>query len=554
MDNSIPFKRNGQLYLPLDLPIEFDFSPECYSMLQLFDKLDYSKFEAKQSNLGRPNATSARVMVELIIYARLIGHYSCRSMKHLKTDVCALWLLDGKKMPDHSTFSRFIDKHKDGIEDLFYQMVKKLYELNEITGESIYQDGTKIESAANKYTFVWRKALSKNTKKCFEHLKILHKEFITLYPNTKCPTLLTEENTLSTMIAIRRFLRTIFSSIDNARYGRGIKTTKELKLFKNIEKYLTTWINYIDNNEIFIEDNNPTNRNSYSKTDRDATFMRVKEDYMRNAQLKPAYNIQNLVDSNYIVSTYCSSDRTDFHTCVPALEKLKKHISIDYKNYCADSGYDCKENYEYLEKHNIKSFIKPANYEQNKKRKNKKDPSRRSNMKYHENIDSYECTQGKYISRRKDLEEKRNKNSREKGYIPKTEQRIYQAFSGCPVCPIRESCMKSTANKFDFKYIKVDSQLDIYRFNTKKNIESNEGKLIRVNRSIQAEGSFALIKNGLLFRRFRTKSYKSVETEWILLSMSANVVRFMHRLEQGLVGTPFEYQCNLEVEKIPRAI
>ena len=554
MNNTIPFTRNGQLYLPLDLPIEFDFSPECYSLLQLLDNLDYSKFEENQSSLGRPNALSAKVMIELIIYARLIGHYSCRSMKHLKTDVCALWLLDGIRLPNHSTFSRFIDKNKKEIEDLFYQMVNKLYELNEITGETIYQDGTKIESSANKYTFVWRTALTKNTKKCFEHLKELHKEFITLYPNTNCPTTLTEENTLSTMIAIRRFLRTIFSSIDDARYGRGIRASKEVKLFRNIEKYLTTWINYIDNNEIFNEANNPTNRNSCSKTDRDATFMRVKEDHMRNAQLKPAYNIQNLVDSNYIVSTYCSSDRTDFHTCVPALEKLKSNIELSYKNYCADAGYDCKENYEYLEKHNIKSFIKPSTYEQNKKRKNKNDPSRRSNMKYHQNIDAYECTQGKYISRRKDLEERRSKNSRKKGYIPKLEQRIYQSFSGCKTCPVREACMKTSANKFDFKKLFVDTQLDIYRINTKKNIESDEGKIIRVNRSIQAEGSFALIKHGLSFRRFKTKSYTSVETEWLLLSMSANIIRFMHRLEQGLIGTPFEYQCNSDIQEIPRAI
>jgi transposase len=554
MDNTIPFNRNGQLYLPLDLPIKFDFSPECYAMLQLLDNLDYSKFEEKQSKLGRPNAASAKVMVELIIYARLIGHYSCRSMKYLKTDLCALWLLDGKSLPDHSTFSRFIDKHKDDIQDLFYQMINRLYELNEITGETIYQDGTKVESVANKYTFVWRKALTKNMEKCFNHLKALHKEFLTLYPNTSCPNKLTEENTLSTMIAIRRFLRTLFVGIDEARHGRGIKSTKEERLFRDIEKYVSKWINYIENNEIFSEKNNPTNRNSYSKTDRSATFMRVKEDHMKNAQLKPAYNIQHLVDSNYIITILCSSDRTDFHTCVPALEKLKRNTSIEYKNYCADAGYDCKENYEYLEKQNIKSFIKPTNYEQNKKRKNKNDPSRRSNMKYIENIDAYECTQGKYIIRRKDLEEKRASNSRKRGYKPKTEQRIYKSFSGCTTCPIRNACMKSSAKRNDFKMMYVDTQLDIYRIETKKNIESDEGKIIRVNRSIQAEGSFALIKDGLSKRRFKTKSYKSVETEWLLFCMSANIVRFKNRLAQGLVGTPFEYQCNPDIEEIPKAI
>ena len=554
MNNIIPFNRNGQLYLPLDLPITFDFSPECYALLQLFDDLDYSKFENKLSNIGRPNALSAKTMMEIILYARLTNHYSCRSMRFLQNDVCALWLLDGKSLPDHSTFSRFIDRHKEDINNLYYQMVLKLYDLGEISGETIFQDGTKVESVANKYTFVWRKAITKNMIKCFAHLEKIHKEFISMYPYTACPEIITEDNAFEVMILIRRILRDIFNGIDGAKHGKGIRTTKEEKIFRKIELYLEKWINYIDSSDIFKEENNPTNRNSYSKTDRDATFMRVKEDHMRNAQLKPAYNIQNLVDSNYIVSTYCSADRNDFHTCVPALEKLKKNIPLDYKNYCADAGYDCKENYEYLENNDIEYFIKPARYEQDKKRKNKNDPSRRSNMEYHENIDAYECTQGRYLSRRVDLEEKRNETIINRGNVPKPEQRIYQSFTGCKTCPVREECMKSAATRYDFKTLRVDTQLDIYRENAKNNIESDKGKLLRLNRSIQAEGSFALLKDGLTLRRFRVMGYKSVETEWMLFCMSANIVRFRNRLAQGKIGTPFEYQCDLEAEEIPRAI
>lgn len=554
MNNTIPFNRNGQLFLPLDLPITFDFSPECYAMLQLFDDLDYSKFENKISNMGRPNSLSAKTMIELILYARLTNHYSCRSMRFLQNDVCALWLLDGKRLPDHSTFSRFIDKYKEEIENLFYQMVLKLYDLGEISGETIYQDGTKVESVANKYTFVWRKTISKNMVKCFVHLENIHKEFISMYPYTNCPKIITEDNAFEVMIFIRRLLRDMFNGIDEAKHGRGIKSTKEEKLFRNIELYLGKWINYIDSTDVFEEKNNPTNRNSYSKTDRDATFMRVKEDHMRNAQLKPAYNIQNLVDSNYIVSTYCSANRTDFHTLVPAYEKLERKTPLRYENYCADAGYDCKENHEYLDKKGIVNFIKPARYEQDKKRKNKNDPSRRSNMKYHENIDAYECTQGRYLSRRVDLEEERNKNIIKRGNIPKLEQRIYQAFTGCKTCPLRKECMKSAATKYNFKTLRVDTQLDIYRANAKENIESDKGKLLRLNRSIQAEGSFALLKDGLTLRRFRVMGYKSVETEWLLFCMSANTVRFRNRLAQGKIGIPFEYQWDLEAEEIPRAI
>jgi transposase len=317
MNIIIPFDRNGQLYLPLDLPITFELSAECCSTLTLLKDLDYSKFEEKLSVMGRPNAASPKQMMELIIYGRLLGYNSCRAFQHLKTDMCAIWILDNKKLPSYSTFDRFIAKYQNEIEQLFYQLTIKLKEFGEIKGETIFQDGTKIESPSNKYTFVWRKALIKNIPKTFEHLKTLYIDFLEMFPESNLTKQLTEENTLSTMIEVRRFLRINFAEIDEAKYGRGIRASKEVKLLRLIEKYIEPWIKYIAYSDTFNK-NNPTERNSFSKTGTDATFMNVK-DYMRNSQLKPAYNIQNLVDSNYIVSTYCSADRTDFHTCVPAL-------------------------------------------------------------------------------------------------------------------------------------------------------------------------------------------------------------------------------------------
>ena len=330
MANLIPFNRNRQLYLSLDVPMTFELSPECYSVLMLLQDLDFSKFEEKKSTIGRPNTAVPRQMMELILYAKILGFNSCRSFKHLNTDLCALWIMDNKPLPSFSTFSRFIHSNEQEIEDLFYQVVMKLYELGEIKGETIHQDGTKIESAANKYTFVWRKAVERFMPKCFKHLERIHSEFIELCSDSSITHTLTEENTLATMVEMRRYLRENVVGIDDARYGRGIKASKEVNIFRMIEKYLASWLQYIAYSDTFYT-NNPTNRNSFSKTDVDATFMHIKEDHMRNAQLKPAYNIQNLVDSNYIVSTYCSADRTDYRTCVPAMDKLRKRIPINYE-------------------------------------------------------------------------------------------------------------------------------------------------------------------------------------------------------------------------------
>ena len=129
-----------------------------------------------------------------------------------------------------------------------------------------------------------------------------------------------------------------------------------------------------------------TGRKSLSKTDEDATFMRMKEDHMRNGQLKAAYNMQNLVQNGYVIAC-------DYRTMIPMLEKLEEG-GFPYDSYCADSGYDIKENYEWLDKHGKKAYIKPQYHDEDKKRKNKRNPSLKCNYAYDENADTFTCMRG----------------------------------------------------------------------------------------------------------------------------------------------------------------
>jgi len=101
----------------------------------------------------------------------------------------------------------------------------------------------------------------------------------------------------------------------------------------------------------------------------------------------------------------------------------------------------------------------------------------------------YECTQGKYLVRRKDFEIKSREYSKMYGYKVKPNQRIYKGFSGCGDCHVRQDRLKSEAKKSDFKRLRVDTHLDIYRLNTLENIKSDKGKIIRINSSIQTQGS-----------------------------------------------------------------
>lgn len=81
-------------------------------------------------------------------------------------------------------------------------------------------------------------------------------------------------------------------------------------------------------------------RNSYSKTDHDATFMRMKEDAMKNGQLKPAYNIQFGVDSEYIVWSTSGPQPTDTTTLIPFLKTLENNTGFKYSKIVADAGYE----------------------------------------------------------------------------------------------------------------------------------------------------------------------------------------------------------------------
>ena len=139
-------------------------------------------------------------------------------------------------------------------------------------------------------------------------------------------------------------------------------------------------------------------RNSYSKTDHDATFMRMKENAMGNGQLKPAFNLQHGVDSEYITWMTIGPKTTDTTTLIPFLKEAEIYLNFKYKNITADAGYESEENYLFLEQNKQLSFIKPANYEISKTRKYKNDIGRIDNMEYNSIDDCYICRNGQKLT------------------------------------------------------------------------------------------------------------------------------------------------------------
>ena len=222
------------------------------------------------------------------------------------------------------------------------EMSNALFDLREISGETVFIDGTKIEAAANKYTFVWKKAVTKNQTKLLIKLADFVAECEQLYD-----------------------LKIV--------YGDTVK-------MKHVKKLRICG-----------------GRNSYSKTDHDATFMRMKEDAMGNGQLKPAYNLQHGVDSEYITWLTTGPQPTDTTTLVPFLKDAEEHLKFKYKNITADAGYESEENYVFLEENGKLSCIKPANYEISKTRRYRNDIGRMENMEYDAESDAYICRNAKRL-------------------------------------------------------------------------------------------------------------------------------------------------------------
>lgn len=265
------------------------------------------------------------------------------------------------KSADHSTITRFSTGFlADACEDLFYQMVKRLEKNGELSKEIVFIDGTKLEACANKYTFVWKKSVGKWEAKMYgriqEAVSLLKQEYI-------CDFRVAEEKRTQDLQRICRFLeercKTDGTAFVHGRGKRKSRNQRYLELFQRFQERQTVY----DWHTASFQ-----GRNNYCKTDSDATFMYMKDDHMRNVQLKPGYNVQIAVDSEYIVAVDIFQERNDVWTLFPFLKTMEEKLGFRYPSITADSGYESEEGYTYLREQGRKPYIKPQTYEKWKKR------------------------------------------------------------------------------------------------------------------------------------------------------------------------------------------
>lgn len=374
-------ERNGQLVFALNNEILLpENAPVRLTSAQL-EELDYRKLYRAYSAKGRKSKVDPRVLFKVMAYGYQCGIYSSRKLEEAcRYRVDFMWLLEEESVPDHTTLARFrTGRCAEAVEDLFYQYVARLEQQGETDHGTVFVDGTKLESRAGRYTFCWRKSVEK-------HLKTVRQKVVDMTGR-------------KSLLGLKAYLEELEAGSFFV-HGSGYRKSETQRQWEKLDELRCRWEKYEKSLEIM-----GPSRNSYSKTDPDATFMRMKEDHMRNGQLKPAYNVQIAVNSEYITGIETFSDRADLGTLVPFLEELKRQHKGKYAEVTADAGYESLENYLYLEKNGQMSFIKPSNYEVRKTKRFKEQVGRIENMTYDEQWDAFICAYGKTLSLRRETTE-----------------------------------------------------------------------------------------------------------------------------------------------------
>lgn len=497
------FERHGQLVFALNSEITIPENAPVRLLSAQLEELEYGKLYKAYSPKGRKSAADARVLFKVMVHGYLCGIFSSRKLEEAcQYRIDFKWLLEDQKAPDHTTFSRFRSgRCREVAEDLFYQFVKKLEDMNETDHKTVYIDGTKLESAAGRYTFVWRKPTEKHLAKVKAELERL--------------------TGLKSAEAIRTRLEKEQANISFV-HGSGKRKTQQQRDWEKQYALVERWEKYEQMLSTMGE-----GRNSYSKTDPDATFMRMKEDHMRNGQLKPGYNVQIAVNSEYITGLEVFSDRSDAKTFRPMMQKLSQKHGKTYEETVADAGYESLENYLYLEQNGQICFIKPSNHDQKKTKKFKNQIGRIENMAYSHDDDCFICAQGRKLVLRREMTELRE------GQFVTT---VWYRCEDCTGCPCRAQCCRAKDSTKP-KEVVLHKAFWEKREQAARNITSQRGIQLRLCRSIQVEGAFALLKNDFAFRRFLTRGKRNIRTELFFLALAFNLKKLWMKREHNRLQT-----------------
>lgn len=515
--NTVVNYTTEQSIFPVFLSKKLNILDPAVIINDLVEKENLGQYLKKHNYItGRKRYNSIDLLKVVLLGFMESGYVSFRELEdRCKVNIRYIYLMN-HETPSYRTFCNFVnDELADSVEHIFYAVLNHIDSVEHIDFSHLYIDGTKLQANANKYTFVWKKTTVKSRYKLFQKISDL---ICKINEQLNCFGLTIETNTEYVPEYLKQVIDRYASicNIDTSTfvYGKGHRKTTEQRYYEKLVEYHNKLNEYVEKINICSE-----NRNSYSKTDHDSTFMRIKTDYMGNDQLLPAYNIQFGVADEYIAVLDVNQYRSDMDCFIPLMEKFKEHYGFYPKYPVADAGYGSFNNYIYCEKHNMEKYMKFPMYEkQSKDKKYINNPYRAENFKI-ENGNIY-CPNNKKMvfSYRKDV----------KGNLYGRQEEVYEC-EDCSNCPYASNCKKTPKNRT----IRLNHELTSIHSEVLSNLNCIHGALLRMNRSIQSEGTFGIMKRNRGYDRFRRKGLKSVLLEIYLVSIGQNLYKFQNKLKNS---------------------
>lgn len=471
---------------------------------------------------GGTSSYHPRVMLKILFYSYVNNIYSCRKIaQQLKENIYYMWI-SGNSTPNFRTINDFRGKKLKGkIQLIFTEFVRLMAELGYVSLEIQYVDGTKVEAVSNRYSFVWRSNAERHKGNLEVKIAAILSEIdstISMDDNES------EEDQGSLSIGsevLSEKIKELNTRLDEL-------TQNQKKQVRKLEKEHLPRLKKYEQQLDILED-----RNSYSKTDTDATFMRMKEDHMGNGQLKPAYNIQ-ISTENQLVTNFSMHRRPgDTATLISHLEQFEQAHSKQSHKVVADAGYGSEQNYQYAEDKGIEAFIKYNYFHKEQRDSYKNDPFLPANLYYNKQQNFIVCPMGQRMnfiginSRKSDL-----------GF--EYQVSAYQA-QNCHGCNMRSQCHKSEGNRM----IELNHNLIGLRHKAREKLRSEEGLYHRSMRPIEPEAVFGQIKFNNKFTRFTLRGLKKVEVEFGLIAISHNLRKMAQIMSKNLIFNGYQhfYRC-----------
>ena len=499
-----PYAQNEIALFPLTLDEMVPSNHKARVVNAVIDKLDISAIEGKYK-VGGTSIYHPRMLLKVITYAYLDNTYSGRRMETLLNENVVYMWLSGMNKPDFRTINEFRSKRLKGVfEGLFTQVVTMLNEEGLVSLDVQYIDGTKIESVANRYTFVWRKRVERSKAKLETKIRAVLSEAEESARKEEAEAGGEQPSEGDLKARTDDVLR----KMDEAGITRGKRRKAVEKVRDEILPKKAEYEGHLGK---------MGGRNSYSKTDPDATFMRMKEDHMMNGQTKPGYNVQLSTENQFVTNYGIYQSPTDQGTLASHLGSFRQKYGRQSGTVVADSGYGSEQNYEFLFGNGIIPFVKYNMFHAEKKRKYRNDIFRVENLFYNRELDFYVCPMGHRLEHVRD-----EQRVSELGYVSTVS--IYRA-KRCEGCPMRGLCHKGKGPRT----IEVNHRNNELRAKARELLDSDEGLRHRSLRPIEPEAVFGQIKFNHGFKRFRLRSIEKVSVEFGLVALAHNLRKYAEK-------------------------